>query len=389
MKQNILYPELETPAVLLDLVKLEANINEMSRLAAEAGVKLRPHTKCHQSVEIAKMQIEAGACGIEVGPIEQAAPMAKGGIKDILVAHPFYGSHKLARLKALVSNPELKITVVVDMIEQAEAISQVGEAVGRKIPTFIKIDTGVDRYGVLPGEPALNLAKKLSQLPGIELVGMYAHESGVTPTQEGVDKAAFEVETAMVETVKLLRSNGLVIKDVAVGASPTFPSTCRYLKEGKFPEITELHPGARTIGDIRYMASFGTTREACALTVLTTVVSTSHPKHVVIDAGFKTFSSDVNIKRRDTPGFFWNGKPSYGSLQGRTDLWFGRVGAETGLLYYMADNIKPEKRLSLGDRLEIVPNDATTVVNIHETVYGVRNGRVESKITITGREQGS
>ena len=166
MSQNILYPELETPAILLDLDKLEANINEMSKLAAEVGIKLRPHTKCHQSVEIAKMQIEAGACGIEVGPIEQALPMAEGGLKDILIAHPFYGSHKLAKLKTLVSNPELKITVVVDMVEQAEGISEVGEAVGRKIPIFIKIDTGVGRYGVMPGEPALDLAKKLNQLPG-------------------------------------------------------------------------------------------------------------------------------------------------------------------------------------------------------------------------------
>jgi len=78
-EQNILFPSLDTPAVLIDMDKLETNIKEMTQLAAEAGVKLRPHVKAHQCPEIAKMQIEAGACGVEVGLIDQAEIMAEGG----------------------------------------------------------------------------------------------------------------------------------------------------------------------------------------------------------------------------------------------------------------------------------------------------------------------
>ena len=129
-KQKIPYSTLDTPAVLVYMDKLETNIREMSQLAAEAGVKLRPHTKIHESALIARMQIEAGACGIEVGSVDQAEPMGEEGIDDILIAHPFYGEHKLATLKRLLNKPELKITVVIDMIEQAEGISQVGQAVG-------------------------------------------------------------------------------------------------------------------------------------------------------------------------------------------------------------------------------------------------------------------
>ena len=95
VKQNVPFPSLDTPAVLVDMDKLEANIREMSQLAAEAGVRLRPHVKVHESAEIAKMQIEAGACGIEVGSVDQAASMAEEGLENILVAHPFYGPHKL------------------------------------------------------------------------------------------------------------------------------------------------------------------------------------------------------------------------------------------------------------------------------------------------------
>jgi len=385
VKQNIPYSSLATPCVLVDLDKLEANIREMSQLAAEAGVRLRPHVKVHGSAAIAKMQLEAGACGIEVGSVNQAEPMAEGGIDDILVAHPFYGDHKLEVLKRLLNRPKLKITVVVDMLEQAEGISQVGQAVSRKVPVLIKVDTVGGRYGVPSGEPTVNLAQKLGQLPGIEFKGIYAHEMGAEPTAEGVGKVAFKAASMMAETARMLKKEGIPVEHVSVGGSPTFRATCRYLKEGEFPEITEIHPGNCVIGDIIYMRAYGNTRETCAVTVLTTLMSTSHPDWAIIDAGFKTFGAESIIGRRESPGFFWKGMASFGSVQGRPDLWFGRMSAETGHVYYTEPK---KKNLSVGDRLEIVPNSATLAISIHEQLYGVRKGVVEKVIPVTGRGRG-
>ncbi len=192
-------------------------MREMSQLAADAGVKLRPHVKVHETAMLSKMQIEDGACGIEVGNVAQAKRMAEEGINDILIAHPFYGSQKLEALQKLISKPGLKLSVVVDMIEQAEVISQVGQAVGNKVRVILKIDTGIKRYGVLPGEPTLNLAKKLCQLPGIELVGIYAHESGAVPTDEGVARVALEVGSIMAEMARMLRGAGITLETVCVG----------------------------------------------------------------------------------------------------------------------------------------------------------------------------
>ena len=157
---------------------LESNIAQMSRLAAEAGVRLRPHTKIHECPDIAKMQIAGGACGIEVGAIERALCMAAAGIDDILIAHPFYGDHKLDILRRLLEKPGLKVTVMVDMMEQADGISRMGEALGKAIPVLLKINTGGDRFGVRPGEPALHMAKQLCRLPGIAFEGIYVHEIG-------------------------------------------------------------------------------------------------------------------------------------------------------------------------------------------------------------------
>ncbi len=385
-KQDIPYSSLNTPAVLINMDKLDANIKRMSQPALDAGLRLRPHVKVHQTAAIARMQVEAGAIGIEVGPLEQAEAMAEEGFDDIIVAHPFFGNHKMEVLKRLHSRPQLKIGVVVDMFEQAERISQVGLAVGKKVPVYMKVEYGGNpRYGVLPGEPALNLARKLTQLQWIDFVGIYAHEMGVTPTEEGVEKVAFQCASTVAETVRMLRSHRIPVENASVGASCTYPATCHYIKEGKFPEITEVHPGNFVIGDIGYMMERANTRETCALTVLTTVVSTSHANFAVIDAGYKTFGADSLIGNRETPSFFWQGKPSFGSVEGRPDLWLGRLCAEVSCVYYKT----PQKKLNLGDQLEIVPNNATLVINLHDVLYGVRNGVIEMVMPVTGRGKGN
>ena len=103
MKQGIPYSTLDTPAVLVDMDKLEANINEAQRLADSAGIKVRPHSKCHECAEIAKMQIKAGAIGVSSAKLEEADHMADEGIENIVILHPFIGDHKLEKLKKLIA----------------------------------------------------------------------------------------------------------------------------------------------------------------------------------------------------------------------------------------------------------------------------------------------
>ncbi|MBA4423499.1 MAG: hypothetical protein C0390_10465 [Syntrophus sp. (in: bacteria)] len=377
---------IETPAVIVNMDVLESNIAEMSRLAREAGVRLRPHTKIHECPDIAKLQIAGGACGIEVGAIERALCMAEAGIDDILIAHPFYGDHKLAILRRLLDKPGLKITVMADMIEQAEEISRVGQALGRAIPMLLKVNTGGDRFGVRPGEPAVRMAKRLCRLPGIAFQGIYVHESGGNPTPEGMDRLALEAATMAVQTARLLSKEGVPGAHVSVGASPTLRATCALLKGKRFPEITEIHPGHCTIGDMWHVRALANAREACAAAVLCTVMSAADPRHVVIDAGYKTFGADSLIQYQDMPGFFWQGKPSFGSVQGREDLWPGRISAETACVQYMEPDPAPAKRLRIGDRLEIVPNNATLTISMQEKIYGVRRGGVERIFTVAGRK---
>ena len=205
-EQKVPYSSLDSPAILVDMDKLEANIKEMAQLAANAGVKLAPHSKVHKSPYICKLQMAEGATGITVSKLSEAEVLADEGIDNIEIVHPFYGEEKLKTFKRLFSNQKLKLSVVVDMIEQAEGLSQVGQAVGRKVPVLLKINTGLKRFGVLPGEPTLNMAKKLCQVPGIELVGVLAHESAFGErTAEGVARMAFEHSALVAKTASMLK----------------------------------------------------------------------------------------------------------------------------------------------------------------------------------------
>jgi len=379
---------LNTPAVLIDLENLESNIQEMSVLAARAGVKLRPHVKVHENATIAKRQIEAGACGIEVGVVEQAAAMANAGIGDILIAHPnLYRGAKGELLKNLVGQSSLKIAVVVDMYEQAELVSNIAQTLNKKISTLIKIDLGrSSRFGVLPGKAALQIAQKSEKLSGISLDGIYGHEMGAKPTEGDKEATAIEAAEIVTDTAKMLKDRGFRVEHVSLGSSPTFRSTCRLIQAGRFPEITELHPGQFVVGDIMYMMAGGNDMEACSVTVLATVISTSHEDWAMIDAGYKTFGGDSLIQYRESPEFFFHGRPRFGAVQGRPDLWLGRLSAETGSIYYK----DPQKgKLKLGERVEIVPNNATLVINIHNCIYGKRNKCIEETLQTTGRGQGN
>ena len=108
------FKELDTPALLVDLDRLEANISNMAAFAKSQGVHLRPHTKTHKCPEIAKMQMEAGAVGITCAKIGEAEAMAAAGLHDILIANEIIGKIKFKRLIEL--SKQVKLCVAVDSV---------------------------------------------------------------------------------------------------------------------------------------------------------------------------------------------------------------------------------------------------------------------------------
>ena len=97
----MLIPDLDTPAVIVDLDVMERNISRMGDYCREHQLLLRPHTKTHKIPELAKRQIAGGATGITVAKISEAEVMLDAGINDILIAYPIVGPTKTARLARL------------------------------------------------------------------------------------------------------------------------------------------------------------------------------------------------------------------------------------------------------------------------------------------------
>ncbi|MDA1348365.1 MAG: hypothetical protein O3A47_05810, partial [Chloroflexi bacterium] len=228
--------------------------------------------------------------------------------------------------------------------------------------------------------PALKLARELDRIKGIKLVGILTHESASgEATPEGVRKLAYETASTMSATATLLREDGIEIKDVVLGATPTARDLCRYAPD--FPEITEIHPGAYALGDRVYMNSFAMTESSCAATVLVTVVSTPEPGRACVDGGYKTFGADPMLFMAARSDGLDEWKPTYGVVRGRPDLEVSRLTEEIGILT-VSD---PDNGVEIGDRLEILPNHVSLTVNLHDKMYGVRNGVVETEIPVTAR----
>lgn len=367
MSQEALYPFLDTPALVLNLDKMEVNLEEMAHVARDAGVKLRPHTKTHKSPELAKVQLEFGASGITVAKLGEAEVMADAGIRDICIAYPICGEIKLSRLRKLLERARISISL--DSVEVAQGISWVGEEMGRQIPVLLKIDTGLNRCGVLPGDEALVLAEQISPLPGVDLMGILTHEGHVLfkeSSPEGIKRSATRAGEEMVKTADLLRSRDFNIREVSVGSTPS----ARYI--AYVPGITEIRPGTYIFNDLNEIACGVATEDTCAVTVLVTVVSIPADDRAIIDAGSKTLSSD-RLAHHEKRGF--------GYIKGHLDIAVDRLTEEHGILYLK----NARKKLRIGERLEVIPNHICPVTNLADRFYGIRDGILEGEIRILAR----
>ena len=367
MSAEELYPFLDTPALVLDLDKMEANIKEMADIARDAGVKLRPHIKTHKSPYIAKLQLESGASGITVAKLGEAEVMVDAGITNICIAYPICGEIKLARLEKLLEKADVSISL--DSAEVARGISAVGEEIGKRIPILLKINTGLNRCGVLPGKDTLAIAEQIASLPGVDFIGILTHEAHALFEErslDGVKRSATESGQKMVKTANLLRSRGINIREVSVGSTPT----ARYI--AYVPGVTEIRPGTYVFNDLNCIIAGVATEDTCAATVLVTVVSIPAHDRAIIDGGSKTFSSDTLAHQEET---------GFGYVIGHPDITVDHMTEEHGVLKL---NNAPAK-LSIGERLDIIPNHICPVTNLADKFYGIRHGVLEREIPILAR----
>ena len=352
---------LDTPALVVDLDRLETNIARWAAFAKDAGVRLRPHGKTHKCVEIARKQLAAGAVGLTLAKIGEAEVMAGAGVGDIFLAYEIVGGPKLPRLLALAR--DIRVRVGVDSMAVAAPLAEAAAAAGVTIEVMVEVDTGLGRCGVTPGEPLLTLAQAVARSRGLRLAGIFTYR-GYRPD---LDAAGREEGEIMVREAERLRAAGLAIEEISVGSTPTGRSA------GRVAGVTEIRPGTYVFNDAMQVRWGSATPEECALAVVCRVISRPSRDVAVLDAGSKVLTAER--------GPFSSRGDSHGVLRGYPDCQIDRLWEEHGRVQLTDE----ARRLRVGDLVEVIPAHVCPTVNLAKRLVCVRGGRVEATWDVAAR----
>jgi D-serine deaminase-like pyridoxal phosphate-dependent protein len=354
--------DLSTPAVVIDLDVLEQNVSRMAEAARIHGVGLRPHAKTHKTLEIARLQVKAGATGLTVAKTSEAEVYAEAGFADIFVAYPVVGADKGRRLLALADR--VRIAVGVDSMEGAATLARVFHEAGRSLDVLLKVDVGLHRVGVAPAS-APAMARGLADLPGLRMRGLFTHGG---QAYEGEDASrvlavARDEGRTMVGVAGELREQGLSVETVSVGSTPTARGGM------SVAGVTECRPGNYVFHDFSQVCLGTCSLDNCAMTVLTTVVSVPEAGRAVVDAGSKVLSTDPLRPRAG----------GHGLVLGTASRLSG-LSEEHGVIA-----VEPGDLFRVGDRIRILPNHACVVSNLRDRLFTVRGETVEGSYAVAAR----
>jgi D-serine deaminase-like pyridoxal phosphate-dependent protein len=284
--------ELATPALVLDLRAFERNVAAMQAHCKRVGLKLRPHAKTHKSVAVAQRQIEAGAVGQCCAKLGEAEALADGGIDGILVTSPVVTLRAFERLAQL--NKQLSdFMIVADSAVCVDGYAQAGASSGKRLKVLVDVDVGLHRTGILPGEPALGLAKRIAASPHLQFVGLQAYAGQLQHIAEFEERRTQSLAALKIlgETRDLIVKNGIPCPIVSGGGTGTFNI------DGDARVFTELQAGSYIFMDKQYgevrIANAAPLPFESALFVQTTVISANMPGLATTDAGFKAFATDA------------------------------------------------------------------------------------------------
>ncbi len=353
-----------TPYVTVDLAQADKNIQRMVSGLTKNGIAHRPHTKTHKSLYFAQRQLQLGAEGITVAKVSEAEIMAGGGLNDILIAYPILGGAKLRRLGDLLEIA--RITTIVNSVEGAAGLSNLGQRLGQRISVLIDIDGGMNRGGLKPGEPVRAFAHKLKEYAGIEVVGLMYYNGQLSGCADldGLRCEAERERDELVQTAETLLQDGHNVRVLSGGSSYSS------LQPDRLRGITEARAGTYIFGDASLMYNNQMMTEAeCALRVHASVVAVVDERHAILDAGSKTLSSDLCAR-----------KPGYGHIVGHADWSLTKLNEEHAFL----ESERPH-RLLVGERLRIIPNHCCTTVNLQDQLIGMRDDRLERVIRVDAR----
>jgi D-serine deaminase-like pyridoxal phosphate-dependent protein len=359
--------DLETPAPVVDLGRMERNLDRMASYAGRHGLALRPHIKTHKTPWLAAEQLRRGAVGVTCATPREAEVMSEVA-DDVLLAYPAVGSAKARRVAALPG--DVRLTVALDSTRAADDLAGAARATARRVGVLVECDMGMHRVGVQTAEEAVALVRHVARHPELEYAGVAFYPGHIREPVGEQDEALRAVNDRLGRTLDTLRRAQLAPTIVSGGSTPTA------MRTHEIAGVTEMRPGTYIYNDRTTAAIGACEMNDCALTVLATVVSTAVPGQAVIDAGSKSLGREP-MRGADGEGF--------GVLLDDEDVVVRAMSEEHGLL----DLSRTDWRPSVGDRVRVIPNHVCIVVHLFDTVHGLRDDTVETSWQIAARGRGA
>ena len=344
--------DIDTPAVIVDLDKVERNIRRAQEHLAGHGLANRPHIKTHKIPALAKMQMEAGAVGITCQKLGEVEVMADAGVADdILLTFNVIGEAKTERLAALIRRLK-RMAVVLDNEIVAKGLSEAGQRHGVDIRFLIECDTGFGRNGVQSPQAALDLARAAMKMPHMQFEGLMTFPTAKPEQRQWLERA-----------LQLLQGAGIDVPVVSGGGSPSLKSA------GEFPMLTEYRAGTYIYNDVMQVTAGAATWDDCAMTVRTTVVSRPTDDRAILDAGSKVMTYEQYYAK------------GFGRIVEYPDAVITGFSEEHGMVDLKGSAKKPK----VGEVVSVIPNHCCVVTNMMDEIHALRGDTVEAVWPVAAR----
>jgi D-serine deaminase-like pyridoxal phosphate-dependent protein len=337
--------------LIIDLPIVQRNIARLAAYGREHKLAIRPHTKTHKSIRMAKLQLEAGAAGLTVAKVGEAQTMAHAG-KDLFIAYPALDPWRREHLANLAKTHTVRVGF--DSKEAADLIGEAARAAGVPggVGVLVDLDVGFHRTGVQTPAEALALAQHVSKTAGLRLDGIMCYPGQLKEPPEEQKRLLEPIAARLAETIDLWRRHGLEAKVVSGGSSPS-----AYLSH-HVPQLTEIRPGTYIYNDMNMVSRGFATLDDCAARLTCTVVSTAVPGKFVIDAGSKTLTMDRRSRDDD-------GSAGFGHVVEYPDALIVRLSEEHGEVQLPEGSPRPK----IGQRVHVIPNHICPCVNLQTMAW--------------------
>ena len=355
--------DVDTPALILDLERFEANLQRMREAAARLDVRVRPHAKSHKCPEIARRQMGAGAIGICCQKVTEAEVFLAAGIDNVLITNEVVGGRKLERLAQLGRRyPAARLGVCVDDVEVVHRLAGTCSREGARLDVYVEIDVGQNRCGVATPAEVLTLAHAIVACPSFTFMGLHAYAGSAQHRRRVAERrGAIEAAARKADEARAALSAARLRCEIVTGGG-----TGTFMYEAGSRIYNEVQPGSYVLMDTDYAGNeqdVDAPRFDHALLILATVMSVRGDR-ATLDAGLKAFSTDSGLP---SPAF---------------DGWrVANISDEHTVLHRIGD--RPS--LHLGEKVLLIPSHCDPTVNLHDWFVAVREGTVEALWAIDAR----